>query len=208
VSQAARRLFSVEEYVALEEAAEYKSEYFRGEIFAMAGGLPEHNLICLNVGAELRHQLAAGPCRVYGGDQRVKVSETGLYTYPDVTVVCEEPLVDEIDRSALVNPVLIVEVLSEGTEAYDRGDKFGYYRELLTLQEYVMVGSDQWRVERYTRQAPGADWLMSECSDIEGTLALPSIGCLLELRGVYAKVELPPRQFGRRRRRVRVTRLA
>src|SRR5258708_5764829 len=127
MAEPARRWVSVEEYLALEEAADHKSEYFDGQIFAMAGGEPEHNLISGNVLGELRSQLEAGPCRVYPSDQRVKNLDTGLYTYPDVTVVCEEPLFEETAPRTLLNPTLIVEVLSESTEAYDRGGKFAHY---------------------------------------------------------------------------------
>src|SRR5438067_352701 len=132
---------SAEEYLELEETADYKSEYFDGEVFAMAGGTPEHNLIAANLIGELRNQLEETPCRVYPSDQRVKIPDTGLYTYPDVTVVCADPQFEEPDRRAMLNPTLIVEVLSETTEAYDRGDKFAHYRRLSSLREYVMVAS-------------------------------------------------------------------
>ena len=199
VSEPARRWLSEEEYLALEERADFKSEYFDGEIFAVAGGPPEHALISANVLRELGNQLEETPCRVYPGDQRVKIPDTGLYTYPDVTVVCEEPVFEESDRRTLLNPLLIVEVLSETTEAYDRGDKFAHYRRLSSLKEYVLVASDRRRIERFTRQEGASEWVLAECSDPDGSLALSSIGCVLSVPRVYLKVEFQERESGRRR---------
>jgi Uma2 family endonuclease len=194
-----RRFVSVEEYLELEKHADYKSEYFDGEVFAMAGGTPEHNLIAANLIRELGNQLEERPCRVYPSDQRVKIPDTGLYTYPDLSVVCEEPQFEEPGRCALLNPTLIVEVLSETTEAYDRGDKFAHYRRVASLREYVLVASNRRRIERFTRQDGGSEWVLAECSDATGSLPLPSIQCVLSLPRVYSKVEFPEREPGRRR---------
>src|SRR5437763_16821511 len=124
----ARRWISVEEYLALEEQADTRNEYFDGEIFAMAGATLEHNVICANLIRELGNQLEESPGRVCTSDQRVKIEDTGLYTYPDITVVCGEPRFEDQGRRTVRNPTLIVEVLSESTEAYDRGDKFAHYQ--------------------------------------------------------------------------------
>ena len=194
-----RKWISPEEYLGLEEGAEVKSEYFDGEIFAMAGGSPEHNLIAGNVFGELWSQLGQSPCRVYPSDQRVKIQDTGLYTYPDVTVVCEEPEYEEARPRSLLNPTLIVEVLSETTEAYDRGDKFDHYQTLTSLREYVLVASDRRRIERFTRAEGSEEWAYGETSDAAGTLSLVSIGCVLSLALVYGKVEFPAREPGRPR---------
>ncbi|MGV3721563.1 MAG: Uma2 family endonuclease [Actinomycetota bacterium] len=197
MSEPARRWISAEEYLALEEQAEHRSEYFDGEIFAMAGGTLEHNLISSNVLYELRNQMGAPPCLALTSDQRLKVSQTGLYTYPDAVVVCGRP---ELDGIALLNPTLIVEVLSDSTEAYDRDDKFGHYRTLASLREYVLVASRKPQIERYTRSAVGGDdWILSSCSDPEGVLELPSIGSRLRLPQVYQDVEFPPAESGKRR---------
>lgn len=196
MSVPARYWVPVEEYLAQEALAVSKSEYFDGEIFAMAGAGLEHNLIAANVVWALRSQLENSPCRVVGSDQRVAVPETGLYTYPDVTVVCEEPEVAGPGRSTLLNPTLIVEVLSESTGAYDRGDKFAHYRRLSSLREYVLIASDRRRIERFTRQVDGTEWVLAECSDAAGALALPSMGCVLSLPEVYRKVEFPQREPG------------
>jgi Uma2 family endonuclease len=189
-SLAAQRLTPAE-YLAIERAAETKSEYFAGEMFAMAGASPPHVLITSNVTAELNAQLKGRPCRVYSSDLRVRVSETDLYTYPDVVVVCGEQRFDDEKGDTLLNPTLIVEVLSETTEAYDRGDKFGHYRRLLSLQEYVLIAQDRQWAERYTRQEEGTGWVLTEVSGPAGVMALPSIGCELALADVYDKIELP-----------------
>src|SRR4051794_160523 len=194
-----RTWVTVDEYLEIEVSAEYKSEYFDGEVFAMAGGTPEHNLISANLIRELGNQLEERPCRVYTSDQRVKIPDTGLYTYPDVTVVCGSPQFEGSDRRAMLNPTVIVEVLSDTAEAYDRGDKFAHYRRLASLREYVLVASDQRRIERFSRQEGAADWVLTECSDAAGSLELPSVGCRLMLPRVYNKVEFVERLPGRRR---------
>lgn len=201
----ARKWVSPEEYLAREEQSAAKHEYFDGEVFAMAGGAPEHNLIAANVIRELGNQLEAGPCRVYSSDQRVKIPATGLYTYPDVTVVCDEPVYEPSRVPSLLNPTLIVEVLSESTEAYDRGEKFAQYQTIPSLREYVLVAADRQGIERFTRQGPagetGGEWTYAGCSEPAGSLPLASIGCVLSVERVYAKVELPEREPGRRRAR-------
>lgn len=180
--------YTPEQYLAMERRAQHKSEYYRGEIFAMAGATREHNLIVLSVGSQLRDQLRKRPCEVYPSDMRVLLP-TGLYTYPDVTVVCGEPdfLDDEFDT--LLNPRVLVEVISESTEAYDRGKKFEHYRAIESLFDYVLIDTDRAHVEVYSRQ-PGNHWLLSESSDLAGGVAIPSIECRLELREVYEKVPL------------------
>jgi Uma2 family endonuclease len=193
------RWLSAEEYLVREAQADYKSEYFDGEVFAMAGGTPEHNLITANVISELVVQLSQSPCRVYTSDQRVNIPDTGLYTYPDVTVVCAEPQYEEPERRALLNPILIIEVLSESTEAYDRGDKFAHYRRLASLRDYVLVASDRRSIERFSRVEGGAEWLLTECTVTAGAIELPSVGGSLSLDRVYSKVEFPNRRVGKRR---------
>ena len=179
------------EYLAIERAAESKSEFFAGEMFAMAGASPPHVLITSNVTRELGNQLKGRPCRVYPSDLRVKVSETGLYTYPDVVVVCGEQQFDDKQHDTLLNPTLIVEVLSITTEAYDRGEKSAHFRRLESLREYVLIAQDRVRVERYTRRDESGEWLLTESSDPNGVVALPAIGCELALAEIYDKVDLP-----------------
>ena len=178
-----------EEYLALERKAEYKSEYLAGEMFAMSGASPRHVLIVTNVVAELRGQLKQRPCTVYSSDLRVKVSPTGLYTYPDVVVVCDQPQFADEQRDTLLNPTLIVEVLSESTKDYDRGEKFEHYRTLPSLSEYVLIAQDKYHVEHFVRQ-PDNRWLLSETNLLEDTIHLSSIACDLVLTEVYDKVEM------------------
>ncbi len=188
-SPAIQRLTS-EEYLAIERTAPEKSEFFNGEMFPMAGASREHNLIATNVSRELSTQLKRKPCEVYASDMRVKVSETGLYAYPDVVVVCGEAQVEDLKGDTLLNPTLIVEVLSPTTEAEDRGNKFAHYRRLASLREFVLIAQDRPRVERYVRQAEGDEWLLTEFSGLEATVSLPEIGCELALAEVYDKVVL------------------
>jgi len=179
-----------EEYLAIERKAEYKSEYFNGEMFAMAGASERHVLIVTNVVAELRGQLRRRPCTVYSTDLRVRVSPTGLYTYPDVVVVCGQAQFADDQKDTLLNPTLIVEVLSESTKDYDRGGKFEHYRTLMSLSEYVLIDQDKHHVEHFVRQ-PENRWLLSETNRLEDTIHVSSISCDLALAEVYDKVELP-----------------
>ena len=181
--------YTPEEYLALERKAKDKSEYFAGEIFAMSGASRQHNLIVANVVATLHGQFRNRPCEVYASDMRVKASPTGLYTYPDVVALCGEPQFDDEQKDTLLNPTVIIEVLSSSTEAYDRGDKFGHYRKLASLTEYVLISQEKLHIEHYVRQ-PDNQWLLSEASSPQDTVRLPSINGVLVLAEVYDKVEV------------------
>lgn len=176
-----------EEYLALERKAITKSEYLNGHIYAMAGASREHNLITVNISSLLNVELREQPCEVYANDMRLKISSTGLYTYPDVAVVCGEPHFEDIHLDTLLNPIVLFEVLSDSTEAYDRGEKFAHYRRLESLQEYILVAQDRVRVEHYLRQ--GEQWLLTELSNLDEVLHLVSIDCNLSVREIYAKVK-------------------
>lgn len=178
-----------EEYLRLERQAEYKSEYVNGEIFAMSGASRKHNLVTGNILGELNRQLRGKPCEVYPSDMRVKVTATGLYTYPDVVVVCGEPKFEDEYVDTLLNPTLLVEVLSQSTERYDRIAKSSYYRTLDSLAEHLLVAQDEVRLEQYVKQANG-QWLLFECTSLDQVVELPSISCSLALRDVYDKVSL------------------
>ena len=191
MASAAQQLLTEQEYLALERAASTKSEFLAGRMFAMAGGKRSHNLIAINVSTALNTQLDDRPCQVYPSDMRVKISATGLYTYPDVSVVCGEEVFEDEEEDTLLNPTLIVEVLSKSTEAYDRGDKFAQYRLLESLREYVLIAQDQVRVERYSRPAGESEWRLAEARDLAESMVLASIGCELPLSAVYRKVKLP-----------------
>jgi Uma2 family endonuclease len=175
------------EYLAIERKAEDKSEYIDGEIVAMTGASRKHNLIVVNISSEISQQLKGRPCEGYSNDMRVRVPSTRLYTYPDVVVVCGEPQFEDDQVDTLLNPTLIVEVLSESTELYDRGKKFGFYRTIDSLAEYLLVAQDEQRIEQYLRQADGR-WLLSEHRSPEDSVELTSIQASLELREVYDKV--------------------
>lgn len=175
------------EYLALERRTERRSEYLDGEVFAMGGASRRHNLICLSIGATLWNQLLDRPCEVYTSDMRVRVAATGLCTYPDVVVACGEPSFEDSELDTLLNPTLIVEVLSESTADYDRGAKFEHYRAIPSLREVLFVAQNDPHLLHYRRQADDT-WLLSEARDPEAVLSLPSIGADLALADVYAKV--------------------
>ncbi len=177
---------TAEEYLTLERKAECKSEFVNGMIVGLAGATRQHNLIAGNVFGEVRAQLRGRTCEVYMSDMRVKVDPTGLYTYPDVVVACGDIHFEDEHVDTLLNPTLIVEVLSPSTEAYDRGEKFAHYRRLGSLREYVLVSQDKVRIESYVRQ--GEQWLLSEADGLDETVRLESVGCELVLRDVYDKV--------------------
>ncbi|MGB7760729.1 MAG: Uma2 family endonuclease [Bryobacteraceae bacterium] len=178
-----------EQYLAIERQAESKSEYYQGEMFAMAGAGLAHNVLVANLVAGLHTQLRSRPCRVLPGDMRVRVAATGLYTYPDVVVVCGDPQFSDQRFDTLVNPSLIAEVLSPSTEAYDRGRKFEHYGALASLREYLLVASDRAHVDLYTRQADGR-WLLTSANRLEDTLELESVKCRVSLAELYEKVDL------------------
>lgn len=178
-----------EEYLALERQAETKSEYLNGEIFAMSGGSFPHNLISGNLVGELRQVLKRSPCRVCPGDQRIHIPATGLYTYPDAVVVCGEPRFEDEELDTLLNPTLIVEVLSPSTEAYDRGKKFEHYRSIDSLAEYLLVSQSEPRVEQFLRQEDGI-WLFKAFAGRDARMPLPSLGCEIALAEIYDKVEI------------------
>lgn len=177
------------EYLAQERVSENRHEFYRGEIFAMAGATESHNRIALNITTNLMAELRGNPCRVFALDMRVQVSANGLYTYPDVAVAC--PPIEFLDesRDTLVNPQVIVEVLSKSTEKFDRGKKFELYRELPSLKQYVLISQAEARVDSYMRQADGVAWLMVPSAGLEATLDFPTIECRLSLAEVYRDVD-------------------
>jgi Uma2 family endonuclease len=182
--------YSLQQYLAIERDSQQKHEYLNGEIFALAGASERHNLIVVNLVAAIHVQLKGTPCKVYSGDMRLKVSATGLYTYPDVVALCGDARFDDEQRDTLLNPSLIIEVLSTSTEGYDRGEKFAHYRRMESLAEYLLVSRDKYCIEHYVRQ-PDNQWLMSEVSKLDESLELPSIRCTLMLSDVYDKIPAP-----------------
>ena len=185
-SLAAQTIYTPEEYLVLERKATLKSEYISGEILAMSGASNAHNLITLDIGTELNIQLRGRECLVYTNDMRVRTSPMGSYFYPDVVVVCGEPQFEDNVFDTLLNPILVIEVLSPSTEAYDKGEKFLQYQELTSLQEYILVSQDRVRIEQY--RLLKAQWVQTELSALEDVLSLTSIGCELPLQDIYRRV--------------------
>lgn len=175
------------EYLEIERAAQFKSEFFQGEMFAMAGGTLQHSLIVTNLARQFGNRLEGGNCLPYNADLRLKIEATGLYTYPDLSVICGSPRFAEGTDDTVVNPTVLVEVLSDSTEAYDRGKKFEHYRQIPTLQEYLLVSQQAPQIEQFIRQADGR-WLLNEAAGIEQHLELPSLGIVIPLAEIFAKV--------------------
>lgn len=189
--QSVEKSLSPDEYLDWEEDQPTKHEYFHGRIYAMTGGSLEHVTVIQNLGLSLGNRLRGGSCRVFTSELRVKVSETGLYTYPDVTVVCGEMELDRRTKSVtLLNPTLIVEVLSSSTEAYDRGDKFAHYRSLPSLTDYLLISTTSAKAEHFQRQ-PEDDWLLTVRSGIEASLTIKTLGIVLPCAEIYEFVEFP-----------------
>lgn len=180
---------SPEEYLAMERQAEYKNEYINGEVFAMTGASRRHNLIAGNISGELRQQLKSKLCEVYPGEMRVKAPASRSYFYPDVVVVCGEPKLEDDYFDTLLNPTLVVEVLSKSTESYNRLAKAGYYRTIEPLAEYLLISQEEYRVEQYIKQADNR-WLLTDIRGLEAAVELQSIQCSLGLSDVYHKVLL------------------
>ena len=179
-----------EEYLAIERRAETKSEYLDGEMFAMTGVTRRHSLVTTNLVREISQRLIDRPCEVHSSDLRVHIPMTGLYTYPDLAVVCGEPRFQEDQEvDTLLNPTLIIEVLSPTTEAYDRGKKFEHYNAVESLAEYVLVSQTAPRVEQFVRQ-DGGHWLFTATSGLDAKVLFPTIGCELALAEIYHKVPL------------------
>ncbi len=188
MSTAAKTLLSPREYLERERRAAQRSEFYRGEIFAMSGASWEHTLVKDNLARKAGNQLKAGPCRVVTSDLRVKVDASGLYTYPDIVIVCDAPQFEDEVVDTLLNPRVIVEVLSDSTEKYDRGLMFANYRQLPSLKEYVLVAQDRPLVERYVRQ-DDATWVLTAFADPAQTFAFGSIDVQITLADIYRGVQ-------------------
>lgn len=191
MSSVPQTYISVEEYLAREGRAETKSEYYRGEVFAMSGGTRSHATIVGNVFGQLFNELRGKPCRPANSDQRIYIPKVGLHTYPDVSVTCGPPQSEKIDPQANSNPTLLVEVLSNSTEAYDRKHKFDFYKQIPSLLEYVLVSQDEARVEKFVRSGDGG-WTLFTVLGRESEVSFESIECRLSLADIFEGVEFPP----------------
>jgi Uma2 family endonuclease len=188
VSSDPSTLLSEEEYLAIERQAEFRSEFYNGEMFAMTGASRQHNLIATNLVISLGNQLRTSPCNVYSSDMRVRVTSTRLFTYPDVVVTCGEEEFADDEQDTLLNPLVIFEILSNSTEAHDRGKKFEHYQNIDSLSTYVLVAQKAPRIERYVRQGGGRVWVYTEAHEPDAVVRIDAIGCDLRLEDVYAKV--------------------
>lgn len=185
-SVTAQTIFTPEEYLALERKATVKSEYLNGKIRAMPRVNFVHNFITVDIATELNIQSRGQDWEVYMSNMRVRTGPKGAYFYPDVVVVCGEPQVEDNVFDTLLNPMLVIEVLSPSTEVYDKGEKFRHYQELMSLQEYILVSQDRVRVEQH--RLLKTQWVQTEFGTPEDVLSLASIGCELPLRDIYRRV--------------------
>jgi Uma2 family endonuclease len=183
-------LVSAENYLTFERSQREKHEFFDGEIVLQAGASITHNLITANIIGSLHQQLRAKSCTVLPSDMRIRTPRRRQYMYPDATVICGAPRFDDDQHDTIINPVVIVEVLSPSTESYDRGRKFQAYRTIPTLQEYLLIAQTMCRVEHFQRHND-LMWLMREYSILDQVIELPSVGCRLLLSDLYEKVSLP-----------------
>jgi Uma2 family endonuclease len=190
MSIATQRKYTVEEYLEREERSETKHEFYQGEIFAMTGASFRRVKITQNLARSLGNRLDGKPCQPLGNEMRLSVNSIGLYTYPDFSIVCGEPMFDARNPNTLTNPTLLIEILSPSTERYDRTTKFGFYRQIPTLREYVLVSQHEARIEIFRRDQE--DWKFSDAVGLEATISLASVDCVLPLAEVYKGVELDP----------------
>ncbi len=188
MSSLPKTMLTTDEYLAIEREADYKSEYFAGEMFALAGTSRKHGIIVHNISREIGNQLLDRDCLVTTNDLRVKIESIGKYCYPDIVVTCGKEELEDEHLDTLLNPLLIIEVLSDSTESYDRGVKFRHYRSLASLKTYVLVAQNERYIEIFERQ-PNDTWLYSAINEEDQSLPLESITCSLSMNAVYAKVE-------------------
>jgi Uma2 family endonuclease len=177
-----------EQYLEIERAAEHKSEYFNGEMYAMAGGTLNHSRIASDVLTLLNVQMRGRRCEIAESNLRLRVTPEGLFTYPDIFVFCGEPQLADDRKDTVIDATVIIEVLSPSTANYDRGFKFEQYRRIPSLQDYIVIAQDRVHVEHNTRQ--GDAWLLRETSDLNAVIELPSIECTFRLREAYGRVDL------------------
>lgn len=180
------------EYLAWERKQPFKNEYHNGQIIAMSGASRWHNRITVDTTVQLSNQLMESECEVFAGEMRVRTSPEVSYFYPDVIVVCGEPRFEDDTFDTLLNPIIVIEVLSPSTAAFDRGEKFEHYKQLASLQEYILISQDSVRVEHY--RCEGMQWTHNTFQHLEDTLSLPSIECEVPLRAIYRRVRFLERK--------------
>ena len=178
-----------EEYLDFERGASNKHEYYKGEIFAMSGNTLPHNQLQINFIGETREYLKGKPCKIFGSELRVHVPLNEWYTYPDAIIVCDEPQLQDEEFDTLLNPTVIIEILSKSSQSYDRGDKFSLYRSIPSFQEYILIHPDKIRIEQYNRQ-PGGSWVLTEFGQESKQLFIQTIQFALPLSQLYDGVKL------------------
>lgn len=187
--QAALPVIDVDEYLDIERASEIRHEFLDGLIYAMAGESPEHSTICFNLAVAVGVRLGDGSCRGYSPNMKVRNNPADLFSYPDLAVVCGEPVYHDSRRDILINPTVVFEVLSRSTAAYDRGEKSRRYRNhIVTLQNYVLISQTEPRIENYTRRSDRT-WTQSDVTGLSAMLELPSISCNLPLAELYRRLD-------------------
>ena len=182
-------LLTPEQYLEQERKAEYRSEYFDGQLLAKTGSSADHCTIVGNIAVGIHQQFRKRTCEVYANMMRLKVSKTSSYFYPDVVAVCGKPQFEDDEQDILLNPIVIIEVLSPSTESYDRGTKFAHYRTINSLSDYLLIAQDKIHVEHYVRQSDRS-WLFSEYKLAKDKFQIDSIGCEVSLEEIYEKVEM------------------
>lgn len=184
--------FTPEEYLRFERASETKHEYIDGYIYAMAGGSPPHNRICFNTIGELHIQLKDGECFGFTSDQKIRTDPQDLFSYPDITIVCGEPIFHDSYKDVILNPKVIIEVLSPSTEGRDRVEKFARYRQIKTLTDYILIAQDRASIEHFVRQRGKRQWLYSLETGLAAEVQIASLKCQLKLADIYRRIQFPP----------------
>jgi Uma2 family endonuclease len=184
-----KEYYSKEEYLEMEALADCKSEFYAGEIFAMAGGSPKHSMICFNLYRTVGNAIADKDCIGFESNMKLELAEADAYVYPDMMIVCGEVKLAENTSDVITNPVLIVEVLSPATESFDRGKKFEYYRMLTSLKEYVLVSQEEAMTESFCKQDENT-WLYTAAKGLDKSLVLKSLDYEIALKDIYHKIQL------------------
>jgi len=188
MSAVPEQYLTIDDYIALEESSGVKHEFLDGAAFAMTGASPAHNLMTFNVASILRPQLRGKSCRIYSSDLRLKVEATGLYTYPDASVVCGPAQFADTPKNTITNPAVLIEILSPSTESYDRGKKSQHYRKIESLRAYLLIAQDSRHVELYVKEEQNR-WVLAEFSQEDAVVPLDTIGCAMTVKDIYEDVE-------------------
>jgi len=188
MQQLAEKFISHQEYFDMEEAAEYKSEYYHGEIFAMSGASFNHNVIAMNVSGYLHNLFQNSACFVFNSDMKTEIDKERHYTYPDISIVCGDVEFAENRNDTVANPLVIVEILSDSTKDYDRGSKFTAYRNIKSLKDYILIDQYDYHVEYFHKNESG-QWSLSEFKNVNDTFKISSIDVELSMKKIYNRVK-------------------